>query len=46
MLKGDVAENSSRKEKIMSNGIHIGYKKLFLQLLDEDKELTAIKMQV
>ena len=46
MLKGDVAENASRKAKIMSNGIHLGYKKLFLQLLDDDQELSAMKMQV
>ena len=46
ILKGDVGENASRKVRIMSNGIHIGYKKLFLQLLDEDQELSAMKMQV
>ena len=46
MLKGDVDENAPRKERIMSNGIHIGYKKLFLKLLDEDQELSAMKLQV
>ncbi len=36
--------NSTKKAKIMANGIHIGYKKLILSYLDDDSELGAFKI--
>ena len=45
MLKG-LAENSSRKAKIMSNEIHIKYKEAILKILNEDPETTTKKVNI
>ena len=41
MLKGDVSDNASKKAKLNSNGIHIGYKRIILSILDDEQEITS-----
>ena len=44
MLGGKI--NSTKRARIMSNGIHVGYKKLILKYLDEDREIGAMKIKI
>ena len=46
ILKGDVSENASKKERNNSSGVHISFKEAIIKLLDEDIELTAKKIMI
>ena len=46
ILKGDVTDNATKKEKINSSGVHIAYKQAIIKILDEDVELTAKKILI